>query len=459
MRSSCAALIAIQSLLVGLSVGAAQAQGAEPVLATPPAAPASADATPASSADLTAVAAAARQPEPAVAPAAPALPAATPAAPAEPEKPKETPWYEKLKVRGYSQFRYNRLPSFNANDRLVNAQGDRYIGKGNGFGIRRARVILYGDVHERVSVYLQTDFASVVDGTLHVANVRDWYTDLFFDKAKTFRLRVGQSKVPFGFENLQSSQNRLPLDRNDALNSAVKDERDMGVYLYWAPAEIRKRFKHLVDGGLKGSGDYGVVGIGAFNGQTANRPALADHMHGILRVTWPFLLGEQFLELGGGGYYGKYRVAVSDDRDYAGDHKDARGFATVVLYPQPFGLVLEGNYGVGPERDKRASSDDLIVVDERKIYGGYAQVMFKIDDVLGTDALIPFARATYYRGGKKFETNAPGYLVKEIELGVEWQIMKPLEVVLAYDLAERTSSSTHLREKGHITRVQLQVNY
>jgi phosphate-selective porin len=40
---------------------------------------------------------------------------------------------------------------------------------------------------------------------------------LSFD-TKKFRLRVGQSKVPFGFENLQSSQNRLTLDRNDALN-------------------------------------------------------------------------------------------------------------------------------------------------------------------------------------------------------------------------------------------------
>jgi hypothetical protein len=38
---------------------------------------------------------------------------------------------------------------------------------------------------------------------------------------KEYRVRIGQSKVPYGFENLQSSQNRLSLDRNDALNSAV----------------------------------------------------------------------------------------------------------------------------------------------------------------------------------------------------------------------------------------------
>jgi hypothetical protein len=54
---------------------------------------------------------------------------------------------------------------------------------------------------------------------------------LSFDTKKEFRVRVGQSKVPF-FENLQSSQNRLTLDRNDALNSAVANERDLA-FFYW----------------------------------------------------------------------------------------------------------------------------------------------------------------------------------------------------------------------------------
>jgi hypothetical protein len=84
-----------------------------------------------------------------------------------------------------------------------------------------------------------------------------------------FRLRVGQSKVPFGFENLQSSQNRLTLDRNDALNSAVANERDLGAFFYWAPSKIRERFAMLVKDGYKGSGDYGVFAFGVYNGQTS----------------------------------------------------------------------------------------------------------------------------------------------------------------------------------------------
>jgi hypothetical protein len=444
---------------LGIMIGGALAQdaGTPAPTAPTPQAPAPASAAEGAPAVLNAA--------PASAPTPPSAAAAPAEAAKKAEEKKEDRWYDKIKIRGYTQFRYNRIPSFDVNDKLVNDQGDRYLGKGNGFCIRRARVILYGDVHHYVAIYLQTDFASVIDTQLHVPTMRDWYADIALDYKKTFRFRVGQSKVPFGFENLQSSQNRLALDRNDALNSAVKDERDIGVFMYWAPAEIRARFKHLVDSGLKGSGDYGVVGFGAYNGQTANRPALEDNMHGVLRVTWPFLIGEQFLEVGGGGYYGQYRISTSDSNGitYATPDgknlRDGRGFASVMLYPQPFGFLAEGNYGIGPAQGEKGAADRYSI-EERTTYGAYAQVMYKIDKVWFTEALIPYARATYYRGGKKFETNAPLYLVKEVELGIEWQILKAIELTLAYDFADRTSSrAPYNREKGQIARVQLQVNY
>lgn len=383
-------------------------------------------------------------------------------APALAEPKRDTPWYERLKIRGYAQFRYNRIPTFRDNDRLVNAQGDRSIGGGHGFSIRRARLIVYGDLGDHVSIYFQPDFASTIDSQYHVAILRDLYADLFLDKKKQFRFRVGQSKVPYGFENLQSSQNRLALDRNDALNSAVKDERDLGIFFYYAPAEIRARFKHLVDSGLKGSGDYGVVGLGVYNGQTANRPPRSDDMHVIGRLAWPFKFGEQFVELGGGGYWGKYYVETDGTGPYRlpkGKIVDTRVFGTLVVYPQPFGFQAEATYGRGPSLGERSESDEFLITD-RKLFGGYAQLMFKVDDLFHTVAFIPYARATYYDGGKKFEKNAPHYRVKELELGIEWQLVKALEVVLAYDLAERTyAKSPYDQERGHVARVQVQVNY
>jgi hypothetical protein len=397
--------------------------------------------------------------EPASPPAAPASPPAAPA----PEAKKETPWYERIKLRGYTQFRYNRLPSFQVNDELINEQGDRFLGANNGFGIRRARLIIFGDVHERVSIYLQPDFASVIGDQFHVAILRDWYADIFLDKKKEFRLRVGQSKVPFGFENLQSSQNRLPLDRNDALNSALRDERDLGVFAYWAPEEIRKRFRYLVDNNLKGSGDYGVVGFGVYNGQTANRPERNNSPHGVARVTYPFLIGAQYVEVGAAGYYGRFNVttaAASNGTTYSTrggtNQVDARAQATFVLYPQPFGFQAEYNVGRGPSLGE---GEESTVIASRRLHGGYAQVMYKIDGLLGV-SLTPYARGTLYEGGRKFETNTPRYSVRELELGAEWQFSKALELTGAYMISDRTSSRfPYTQQQGHVTRLQLQVSY
>ncbi|MDQ3193088.1 MAG: OprO/OprP family phosphate-selective porin, partial [Bacteroidota bacterium] len=206
-----------------------------------------------------------------------------------PQTPTQKGWYEKISIRGYTQIRYNRL--LETNPLLECEQCDKSWGENGGFFLRRIRLVFFGNVHERVYVYIQPDFASAISSTsLHYTQIRDAYFDLALDKNKEFRLRLGQSKIPFGFENLQSSQNRLPLDRNDGLNSAVANERDLGVFFYWAPKQIRERFSHLVKSGLKGSGDYGVFGFGLFNGQTANRPEANNHPHAVARLTYPFML-------------------------------------------------------------------------------------------------------------------------------------------------------------------------
>jgi len=454
--------LALCTLLLGLSAPAStQAQTGDPApaeatvpLTTPP------EAEPA-------VVAPAPQPELQPSAAAAAAPSAEPKE--EPEKKEEAkphspPWYELLKIRGYTQMRYNRIPTFDENDSIINDQGDKYIGNGSGFGIRRARVILYGDVHERVSVYLQTDFGSAIGDQNHVAIVRDWYADVFLDSAKEFRLRIGQSKVPYGFENMQSSQNRLPLDRNDAINSALKDERDLGIFAYWAPAATRALFKRLVDDNLKGSGDYGVLGLGVYNGQTANRFDRNDNLHVVGRLTYPFQIGSQILEVGGGGYTGLYQVTLAEDsdfytRDSDGSLRDARAYGQLVLYPQPLGITIEVNGGVGPQMG-RPGDADRNEIKSRELFGGYAQLYYMVRDLAGTVSFTPYVRGTYYDGGKKFETNAPYYRVRELEMGIEWQLIKALEVTAVYTITDRTSSkSPYDRQKGHIGRVQVQFNY
>lgn len=215
------------------------------------------------------------------------------------------PWYETIQLRGYAQLRYNGL--FETNPDLRCDQCDKsWGGDGGGFFFRRIRMIFYGQIHERVYMYIQPDFAT---GGGNFAQIRDAYFDLGLDQKQEFRLRIGQSKVPFGFENLQSSQNRIPLDRNDGLNSAVANERDVGVMFYYAPSEIRKRFSYLVSSGLKGSGDYGVFGLGIFNGQTANAPEKNRNLYVVTRATYPWELNSgQIIETSFQAYTGKFVI-------------------------------------------------------------------------------------------------------------------------------------------------------
>ena len=377
----------------------------------------------------------------------------------EKEVVKEAPkkWYEQMSIRGYAQFRYNRF--LETNDSLKNEQGDKSWGSG-GIFIRRMRVIISGNVHDRVYIYIQPDFASSpVSGTNNFVQLRDAYFDLSLDKKKEFRFRIGQSKIPFGFENLQSSQNRLPLDRHDAMNSAVSNERDLGVFFYWAPAKTRALFASLVNDGLKGSGDYGVLGLGAFTGQTANKTDANQDPHVVARLSYPLEIGNQIIEAGVQGYTGKY-VVESRSTGVKGENKywsytDQRAAASFVLYPKPFGIQAEYNVGIGPEFNPMNDS-----IQTQELKGGYvtASWMIKIKKQL----VIPFGRWHYYDGGKKHELDARSYTVNEYEFGIEWQPIKNFEFVAMYTISERRFEDYKLqfnRQKGSLLRLQAQFNF
>ncbi|MES2766903.1 MAG: porin [Bacteroidota bacterium] len=381
---------------------------------------------------------------------------------------KEQKWYDKISLRGYTQVRYNRL--LETNPDLKCEQCDRSWGDNGSIFIRRARLIFSGNVHERVYIYIQPDLASSASSTsLQFAQLRDAYFDLSLDSAKEFRLRLGQSKIPFGFENLQSSQNRLPLDRADALNSAVSNERDLAAFFYWAPSETRKLFSELVAKGLKGSGDYGVVGFGAFNGQTANRPELNNNLHMVGRVSYPFQIFGQIIEPGIQAYSGRVVIADRSSSSVTGERefRDQRVAATFVMYPQPFGILAEFNVGRGPEfttgfKNDTAGNPTILTrsIEEKPLEGGAVTVSFKTD-IFG-QTLIPFGRAQYYKGGKKHEIDARRYLVREYEAGVEWQPIPAFELVAMYTISDRTfedGAKISNRQKGNLLRLQAQFNY
>lgn len=366
-------------------------------------------------------------------------------------------WFESINIRGYAQVRYNGL--LQTNEDLECEQCDKSWGGENGFFMRRMRVIFYGQINPRVYFYIQPDFASAPSSTTqNFAQLRDAYFDLGIDKENEFRLRVGQSKVPYGFENMQSSQNRLPLDRADAMNSAVSNERDLGVFFYWAPAKIRKQFSSLVNDGFKGSGDYGVFGLGIYNGQTANKPELNFNRHVVARVSYPFEIKKQVIEPGIQAYKGQYTLSSLSSgvkTNLTKTYADERIGGTFVLYPKPFGILAEYNVGNGPEFDKWADS-----ITTQRLHGGFITASYKMD--FNGQTLIPFVRYQKYDGGKKHELDARSYEVEELEIGAEWQWNKNFELVVMYTMSSRRFedyAKQNNYQRGNLLRIQAQVNF
>lgn len=372
---------------------------------------------------------------------------------------KKKQWYESITIRGYAQVRYNRF--LETNNDLGCEQCDKSWGGAGGVFFRRIRIIFFGQLSKQVYFYIQPDFASTPVSTVqNFAQIRDAYFDIGIDSENEFRFRIGQSKVPFGFENMQSSQNRLPLDRNDALNSAVSNERDIGVFFYWAPKKVRERFSMLVRDGFKGSGDYGVFGIGAYNGQTANKPELNKEMHVAARLCYPFVIKGQIFEPAIQAYTGNF--VMPKDQISAGvkaksdlNYLDQRAAMSLILYPRPFGVMAEYNVGIGPEYNPVANT-----IEEKELQGGYVTLNYMIK--AKKHLIYPFIRMQYYQGGKKHERDARSYTVNENEIGVEWQPNKHFELVTMYTISSRRYEDALKplnTQAGNLLRIQAQVNF
>lgn len=325
--------------------------------------------------------------------------------------------------------------------------------------MRRARLVFFGEVHKRIYIYIQPDIASDAatassTGTASTQqnyfNIRDAFFDYALTEDKGIRLRTGISKVPYGFDNLQSSSIRPALDRTDAINSAAPNERDIGVVLLYSSPEARQNFADLTKNNLKGTGDYGTFAFGAFNGQTLNRPEKNNDLHRVLRMTYPFKLKNgQFIETSLQAYENKFNA--SDNNDYY----DARQAATFIFYPQPLGLQLEYNECQGPEYDPVQKK-----IRSRHLKGGYAQLNYQ--HYVSDHRFLPYIRYQEYDGGKKLETGAPMNKVREWEAGTEWQPIPNFELTVAYAISDRTTQSSltnRSHEKGQLLRFQAQFNY
>lgn len=375
-----------------------------------------------------------------------------------------------IKIRGYTQLRFNEIISGDKEapagaSRLRSVQ-DGSIGADTNFFIRRLRLVFQGDLGHGVSFYLQPDFASAVNNQSsnerrdNYLQLRDAYVDVALDKAQRFKLRFGQSKVPFGWENLQSSSNRVPLDRTDAINSAVPSERDLGIIAYYTPDHVQEIWDELEHDGQKLFGNYGAFGFGIFNGQGVNRQERNESVMSVAMATWPMRLDGlgldgQVFEVGGSLLYNKVRPEIRAGGVSAENFKERRAGIHAILYPKPFGIQAEWTFGRGPQFDRRTNA-----IETRNASGGYVMVMYRVPD-FGAGRVIPYARWERFKGGWKGAVNAPRLDTNDIELGVEWTPIKPIEFTFAYAHMKRVEADERRvgQAEGDVLRAQIQWNY
>lgn len=393
-----------------------------------------------------------------------AAPSATPATLAAPRPAPPAParWYDKLQIRGYSQLRYSEVGE--TSGPALEVPADRSVNANESFVLRRGRVVIQGDVADHLSLYAQTDFNGTPGTTDFALQMRDLYGDIWLDKAKTTRVRIGQSKVPFGWVNMQSSSNRAALERPDALNSAVEGERDFGAFLMWENATAKQRFRDLANATLKGSGDYGVLSAGVYSGQGPNRSDQNGTPHVFARAAYPFKTkGGQFVELGLQAYHGTFvtttqaltsRGATFTPAQASDGVRDERVAVTAVVYPQPLGVEAEWTFGRGPQL-----SSDYRRIETQTLQGGYVQLEYSVKNRFGT--WLPFTRWQYFDGARKFARNAPEERINEVDFGVELLKWAEVELTGVYTRTlKRTRTSTFPFDFTHdVNRVGFQVQW
>ena len=182
----------------------------------------------------------------------------------------------------------------------------------------------------------------------------------------------------------------------------------------------------------------------------------------VAMATWPFELDRfgpmfegQVLEVGGSVLNNRFQPEIRTGGVSPVAFTEERAGLHAVLYPQPFGLQAEWNWGRGPEFDpvRRA-------IESKPLEGGYVQAMYRIRHPdFGT--FYPYIRLQHYRGGWKVATNAPRLETDELELGIEFQPIEPLEITLAYARMKRREADERRfgRAEGDIFRAQVQWNY
>jgi hypothetical protein len=264
---------------------------------------------------------AAKAPEPAASMPPPgAKPAAPPAA-------KPAGWYDRVKIGGYFQGRWQDYP-------------DVASGKvGNEFLVRRARTKLDFQATDRAFAEIEADWAQ---GKPAVKNA---FLDYSLRPSGPWRIRLGQQKVPFGFETPQSTGVMLPFETSWLSQKEFPSGYDAGLVLFYTGTRDRVLFQQAQRTDY-GTGDYGNFALALINGQGIVDPFTTGGVTGeangnktvVARVDKPFLCagGRRYAEVGASYFNGRYfstKAGANFEDDVLGFH--------AYLPARPWGVQAE----------------------------------------------------------------------------------------------------------------------
>ncbi len=338
-------------------------------------------------------------------------------------------WYERIRINGYTQFRYSAGPS---DSKFSIPLGDSTATHHpREFYARRIRLVFQGQISERLAFFLQGAFeGDTSNQNMYNKEIIDAYADYYLTTDKMHRLRFGLHRAPNSFDTYRSSTNRQELDRHESVQSGAPGERDLGIAYYWTPKVAQERFAQLA-AYHNGPGDYGVFGVMVYNGQGRNKAEAGGNKHVGVRLAYPFELPNgRLLETGVMAFRGVYSVSgvgsptstssaakcpYELNKDNGCDINDERLTAYIWTPPQPWGLLAEGTIGRNAKRNALTNT-----IGESALIGGYVQGYYTwaYSDV---GMLTPYIRYGEYYGGIKSINGAPDGQSRTWNFGLVWE--------------------------------------
>lgn len=182
--------------------------------------------------------------------------------------------------------------------------------------------------------------------------------------------RLGLSRVPFGFDNIQTnSPHRLPLDSPQIISQILPGKRDQGLFFFYAPSHYSALFREMEKKDYAVP-DNGVFAFGCYSGSGRDE-GWNGSLHFVARTAWPFRFGAKQLGQAGISYFtGKYATSSSTGKRIRIEDRACGGF--VFIAPRPWGFLAEGACGTMPGVDAAGETraDDF--------NGYYLQAMYRL---------------------------------------------------------------------------------